>query len=246
MIDLRRLAAFALTLLVLACGQDNTPAAFRTATVRAKKVALRTDPLPLAGEVEILSAGDKIELLKKSEKKFRSGNAEDFWYYARTSTGLEGWIYGAGLSVAVAGDTEEKGPPLTETVVQENLVGKWWELLPDGSTGAGRIYFWPAGKYKHSIGITELKEGSYEIRVADRVIEMKDGSPGGNELQIVFVGQEMRLSGNEDGKSTLFRRGDLDPEAREVSDEKKDKERQAEERAGKPESKPEPKAEPKR
>lgn len=207
-----------------ACREDSAPAGFRTATVRAKKVPLRVDPLPLAGEIEILSAGDKVELLRRSEKKFRAGTAEDYWYFARTSTGLEGWIYGGGLSVAVSGDSEEAGPQLTEKQIQENLTGKWWELLPDGSTGLKKIYFWPDGKYKHGEGFADMKEGSFEIRVADRVIELNDGSPAGNELQILFVGQEMRLSGNDNGKSTLFRRGELNPEAREVSDEKKDKE----------------------
>lgn len=213
-----------LTLSLAACSKDSAPVGFRTATVRAKKVALRIDPLPLAGEVEILSAGDKLELLKRSEKKFRSGSADDYWYFARSPSGQQGWIYGAGLSVAVAGDTEDKGPQLTEKQIQENLTGKWWELLPDGSTGLAKVYFWPDGKYKHGAGNADMKEGTFEIRVAERTIELNDGSPAGNELQILFVGQEMRLSGNDNGKSTLFRRGELNPEAREVSDEKKDKE----------------------
>lgn len=198
---------------------------FKTASVRVKKMPMRIDPLPLAGEVEILNAGDKVELLKKSARKFRSGTVEDYWYFARSPSGLEGWLYGGGLSVALAGTGEEVEQKYTEKQVLENLIGKWWELLPDGDTGLRKIYFWPDGKYKYGIGAADMKEGQYKIRLADKVIEMKDGSPAGETLEFRFIGQEMRLSGDAEGKNYLFKRGELNPEAREVADEKKDKDK---------------------
>jgi len=198
---------------------------FKTATIRAKKMSMRIDPLPLASEVEILNAGDKVELLKRSAKKFRSGPAEDYWYLARSPSGLEGWLYGAGLSVALAGSSDATEQKYTEKQILENLVGKWWELLPDGSTGLRKIYFWPGGKYKYGIGAEDMKEGHYQIRLADKVIALKDGSPAGDTLEFRFTGQEMRLSGDAEGKNYLFRRGELNPEAKEVADEKKDKDK---------------------
>ncbi len=231
----KRLAwVFLIAFLFSACRDGRGPAAFKTATVRAKKMSMRIDPLPLASEVEILSAGDKVELLRKSEKKFRAGSTEDYWYFARSPSGLEGWMYGGGLSVALAGSSEDNEKKYTEKEITDNLVGKWWELLPDGSTGLRKIYFWPGGKYKYGMGAEDLKEGQYSIRAADRVIKLKDGSPAGDTLEVRFLGQEMRLSGEYEGKNILFRRGDINPEAREVSDERKEKEKEAARKAAEP------------
>lgn len=209
------------------CRDARVQVGFKTATVRAKKMPMRIDPLPLASEVEILSAGDKVELIKRSDKKFKSGNTEDYWYYSRSPSGLEGWVYGGGLSIALAGSGEDNEKKYTEKEITDNLIGKWWELNPDGSTGYRKIYFWPGGKYKYGTGAEELKEGKYEIKLADRLIQLKDGSPAGDELEFRFLGQEMRLSGEYEGKNILFRRGEINPEAKEVSDEKKDKDKSA-------------------
>ncbi|MCE9598825.1 MAG: hypothetical protein K8S54_12735 [Spirochaetia bacterium] len=218
-------AVICITLLSFCSDHPEQMRGFKTASVRVKKMPMRIDPLPLSGEVEILNAGDKVELLKKSAKKFRSGTVEDYWYFGRSPSGLEGWLYGGGLSVALAGTGDEVEQKFTEKQVLENLVGKWWELLPDGDTGLRKIYFWPEGKYTYGIGPADMKEGKYKIRLADKVIELKDGSPAGDKLEFRFIGQEMRLSGDAEGKNYLFKRGELNPEAREVADEKKDKDK---------------------
>ncbi len=203
------------TALVLpACGDDApTEESNEFASVINDKASLRIDPLTSSSEIDFLDKGVSVQLIGRTEKRYAIGRAREYWYRIRMEDGVEGWIYGANLSI---GDSAaQAGQGFDKEMLQRSLVGKWWEVRNDGTTGLRRLYFWSDGKYKYSYGKVEIKdipEGTYEI-VSETEIRFTPASGVGETVEIKKLGVELRLIGKDEERKISFRRAFLDPDA---------------------------------
>jgi len=215
-----------LAVLLISCSEKppSANAGLEKAIVVVNRAILRSDPHPVAPELDAIDKGFPLAILKKTEKKHRVAGKLDYWYYVRTESGIEGWTYGASLSIGKEIDRSEQ----EIHNLQEKLIGKWWDIRNDGSTGYFKIYFWPDGKYKHGFGNQKMEEGTYIIRSSDNIIELKEGSRVGKWLKIQSYAGDISLSADFEGKVTVFRRGDPDPDATEISPEEEEKKAKAE------------------
>ncbi len=190
------------------------------AVVKTDQISVRTDPLTTASEIDFLDLGSKVRVLRRGEKPVAIGNAKDYWYLIQLDNGIEGWVYGANLSLTVSAPALEEIPDVK--VVAERLVGKWWELRMDGSTGYRKIYFWPDGKYKYGFAANPMTEGKIEIDPKTRTVRLDPPCALGDRVSFKEVGEDYRLLVEKDGQRYVFRRGSTDPEATEVGKDKED------------------------
>lgn len=203
--------------------------------IAVEGATLRTDPLVTASEIETIPKGTKVQILKKQADEVAIGSARDRWYFVKLESGMEGWIFGASLSMKER--PKEDPSALSEKDVIEKVTGKWWQVNPDGSTGYLKVYFWPDGKYKHGWGAMALEEGKYTVLTSEQAIQLDKGSGAGDKLKLVTIGRELRLQGEKEGRKFTFRQGHTDPEAPEVSPEDTLKQKEKKEKAaGKPPS----------
>ena len=227
----RAFAAFVF-LFISFCGQKKEETLPETATARVDKISLRTEPITTASVIEFLDVGSKLHVLKKGERQVQVGQMRDYWYFVETENGIQGWVFGANLSLG-SGPLEEEALP-DPKVVQERITGKWWELRPDGTTGFRKIYFWADGKFKYFYGVQTLKEGRYEIIVRGKTIRLDALTGIGDHVTFDQVGDDYRLFAEKDGQKFVFRRGGNDPESSEVGSEEKDKEKASQNAPAKP------------
>lgn len=225
-LPIRKHSAAAAALLGLAlflphCGkeapvvQDALP---ESAVVMGENVSVRTDPISMASEVQTLEAGTRVKILKKSPEPVKIGKFNSHWYYVELESGLKGWVYGAKLSIAsgktAAADVEKT---LAEDL-EKQIVGRWWEIRPDGSTGYRKYVFYPDRKFKYAYGADYYSEGDYEVVPTRSIVHLEGkGSGLGDNLTIKRVGSDLRLQIEHGGSLYTFRRGDADPDGKEVT-----------------------------
>jgi hypothetical protein len=200
-------------------GSKNRPR--ESAYVKSGYGILRTDPLPSAPELDALPAGSKLRILDRTEKKIRIGSREDYWYRLQTADDLIGWMYGASITFSesdLKGDGAE-APAMDVSTLEKAAIGKWWELLEDGSYGRRKVYLWPDGISKYRLIGESAEDGTYSIRQS--AIEISDGNGKAViALQPVMIGRdEMRLKGSLNGKELIFILGNANPEAPEIGQE---------------------------
>lgn len=210
------------------CGKENSPADQnneipRYGVVMAESLAVRIDPLPSSAEIENLTQGATVKILRRSSEKVRIGAHEDFWYFVRLDNGIKGWVYGARLNVAGitrAGDFggDNGNEPDDKTISESGrvLVGKWWEIKGDGSTGYRKFYFWSEGDYEYGYGSKITQDGKYEFLVHKQTVLLNKGSGVGDTLFIRRIGRDLRLYVEHKGRSYSFRKADDNPDSDEV------------------------------
>lgn len=195
-----------------------------TATVTGDNISLRSGPISMASEVYSLSGGTRLKILKKSPEPTRIGKFNQYWYYVELENGMKGWVYGARLSIAGA----ESGSPdssggggLDQKLADEldkQIIGRWWEIRQDGSTGYRKYVFYPDRKFKYAYGSEYYDEGTYEVVVTRSLVHLEGkGSGLGDNLNMKHVGNDLRLQVEYKGSLYTFRRGDSDPEGKEVT-----------------------------
>lgn len=183
----------------------------RTAYVNVDTGILRTDPMPMAPELDLVPYGTRVQIVKKSNETMRIGSIKQHWYLVRLDNKIEGWIYGNSITFNASSIDSKKGPASKDfiTISEEDLKGKWWEINDGGKIGLGKIYFFPEGIYRYGYGQSEMFEGSYEI--SDGYVLLDRGSSGGDRLEVTRVGQEIRLKGTKKSIVYTFVRSDEDP-----------------------------------
>lgn len=204
-----------LVVLSLGCGgkstEPNPDALPETAVATDDNVAVRTDPLSMASEVESLSAGARVKLLQRGPEKVRVGKYNEYWYLVQLESGLKGWVYGAKLSIGASAQVAASGEEMIEEF-RKQLVGKWWEVRSDGSTGFRKFAFWKDNKYKYGYGAEYFSEGQYDIIVGRKLVHLEKGSGVGEELVFKAIGRDLRLQAEYKGSVYTFRRGESDPD----------------------------------
>lgn len=203
-----------------ACG-DSAPTESNagSAEVTNHKASLRLDPTTVASEIAFLDRGLEVAVIGRTAEKVRISGLNEYWYRIRTPAGIEGWIYGASLSIGSGGDRARK-PEQDRKEVVLSLVGKWWETRPDGSTGYRRFYVWADGMYKYAYG-TEgpMKEGKWTLDLEKNELKLDPPAGMGDTVRLKRLGTELRLFADTDGKTVAFRRAFLDPDAPDPLDE---------------------------
>lgn len=189
----------------------------KNATITSDVVSLRTNPVILASEIQFLHRGDEVKVIGRSTRPDRISGMMDYWYQVRLKNDIQGWVYGPNLSIG-RGNNKQKSSEEARAALKEELeravVGKWWEILSNGSTGYGRIYFWPDGVYKHGFGRGELRaQGKYTIDVDEMKVVLDKGSYMGEQLSMRKVGSEYRIYGKTKSRRIVLRRAFLDPDA---------------------------------
>jgi len=206
------------------CGDDppsvkKTEEVPKSALVLGNNISLRTSPLSTAAEIGSLRQGLRVKIKRRSKRRVRISGFNEYWYYVQLDDGLEGWVYGARLSVGEANAKSDEEDLIKG--LKRSLIGKWWEIRPGGSTGYRKIYFWPDGKYKHGYSSGYMEEGKYEVLAHQKVILLHKGSSVGGRLRIHQVGRDLRLVAEYRGNTYTFRRGDKDPDSKEIGLERK-------------------------
>ena len=210
---------FACLLFAFSCGDSKPTAPPQeqlpdSAVIEGENISLRTDPLPTAAEIESMGHGQKVKIIRRSNTKVKISGFDEYWYFVRLETGIEGWVYGAKLSIGKKKDQQEQEKLIKG--LRQLVVGKWWEIKSGGSTGYRKIYFWSDGKYKHGYGSGYMDEGKYEVLTHEKVIFLDKGSGMGNKLYIRQIGRDIRLVAEYKGDTFVFRKGDGDPDSKEV------------------------------
>ena len=228
---------FGLSLILVstgACGeetekkpQDIIP---ESAIVEADNLAIRTDPLPTASEIDTLPLGTRLSIKKRSREKARISRYNDYWYKVKVEgglAGLEGWVYGARLSISQERIKASGGalPPETDsaaaslkvleeqaTALKKALIGKWWEIRSDGSSGYRKLIFWPDGKYKYGYASRGLRGGTYTLDPIKKEVKFDKSSGVGDTITMKRVGRDYRLVAEHKGDVYTFRLGHLDPD----------------------------------
>ena len=195
------------------------------ATIQGDKVSLRTDPLTTAAEIEFLSAGTRVKIKKRGARKVRISGYNHYWYMVRLKSGLEGWVYGARLSLG-GSSVGPRGPEekaISRDAFRKMVIGKWWEINDDGSTGYRKLYFWPDGSYKYGYGTGYMRKGKYDLLPASLVILLDKKSGVGERVAMKRIGRENRLFAEVRGRKYYFRLGETDPGGKEDGLEKNKK-----------------------
>lgn len=71
----------------------------RNATLNDSRVRLREDPNLTCETWDFLSAGEKVQIIDRSEEKFVLDCESWYWYQVETKENLHGWIYGKYLDI---------------------------------------------------------------------------------------------------------------------------------------------------
>lgn len=202
---------------------DDGQKIIRKAKVTSRVVSLRTNPVLLASEIQFLNRGDEVKIIGRSTKEVHISGMRDYWYRVQLDNDIEGWVFGPNLSIGKGKNIEEsteEANALIKEELERAIVGKWWEILTNGSTGYGRIYFWPDGVYKHGRGRGELvAQGKYTVDEKEKKIQLDKGSFMGTEISIKKIGSEYRLYGKNETRRIILRRAFLDPDAPEPGEE---------------------------
>ncbi len=189
-----------------------------SATVIGDNTSVRTDPLTMAPEVQTLSTGTKVKILGRSPEPMRIGKLNEHWYRIELESGLKGWVYGGKLSLGSGNASLTGVEQKLADDFEKQIVGKWWEIRPDGSTGYRKFVFWPDRKYKYGYGADYYGPGgTYELVLTRRLVHLEPTSGVGDNLTVKHVGTDVRLQAEHDGTVYTFRRGDSDPDGKEVT-----------------------------
>lgn len=195
------------------CDSAPTESSNTFAEVTNHKASLRIDPTTVASEIVFLDRGLEVNVIGRSTEKARISGHNEFWYRVRLPDGIEGWVYGASLSIGSTGGVRRK-PEQDKKELALSLVGKWWEVRTDGSTGYRRLYLWPDGVYKYAYGTDgPMLEGKYEILAEEQQLKLDPPSGMGDTVRLKRLGTELRLFAETDGKKVSLRRAFLDPDA---------------------------------
>ncbi len=206
--------------LAVACGDAKpTESSYRVADVLNDGVSMRIDPLSSASEVDFLDRGVSVKVVGRTDEKVSIGRFKEYWYRVRLESGLEGWVYGSNLSI---GDSAAAGPVrrgMTEQQFREAVVGQWWEIRTDGTSGYRRVYLWPDGTYKYAFGDNPWQEGKYAMAPEDQRLTFDPPNAMSDWASMKKIGTEFRLFSESEGKKISFRRLHLDPDAPEPGEE---------------------------
>ena len=197
----------------VACDAVPTESSNTFAEITNDQASLRLDPTTVASEIAFLDLGLEVQVVGRTAEKVRISGHNEYWYRIRLPDGIEGWMYGASLSIGSSGK-QQKAAAEDPEKIRLNLVGKWWEVRKDGSTGYRRLYLWPDGVYKYAYG-TEgpMQEGRYEILPAEKKLKLDPPSGMGDTVTMKRLGTELRLFAQTDDRTVSFRRAFLDPDA---------------------------------
>lgn len=197
-----------------ACGDARpTESSSRVADILNDGVSMRIDPLTSASEVEFLNQGTQVKVVGRTDEKVSIGRFKEYWYRVRLESGLEGWVYGSNLSI---GSSAAAGPVrrgMTEQQFREALVGQWWEVRTDGTSGYRRLYLWPDGSYKYAFGDNDWQEGKYVLEPEEQRMTFDPPNAMSDWASMKKVGTEFRLFSESEGRKVSFRRLHLDPDA---------------------------------
>ena len=200
-------------LLISACDSVPTEASNTFAEVVVHQESLRVDPTTVSSEITFLDRGLEVKVIGRTQERSRISGHNEYWYRVRLPDGIEGWLYGASLSIGSAGGSTRE-PEQDKKELALSLVGKWWEVRTDGSTGYRRLYLWPDGVYKYAYGTEgEMREGRYEILAEEQKIKLDPPSGMGDTVQLKRLGTELRMFAEADGKKISLKRAFLDPDA---------------------------------
>ncbi len=195
----------------------------KSATVTGDNTSLRISPLTTASEIDTLAFGTKVAIKRRGVKRVRIHGFNRYWYFVRLESGMEGWVYGARLSVEQTSEQAKQAATAIIEGLRTKVIGKWWEVRKDGSTGYRKLYFWKDGKYKYGYGTRYSLEGKYELLPHEKMIFLDKGGLS-DKVRIKQVGRDLRLEATYKGSTYSFRKGDSDPDSKEVGlDDKKKK-----------------------
>lgn len=184
------------------------------AVTRVNSVNMRIAPFVLASKVDVLQKGIPLKIVDRSDKKDRIGRSVDYWYRVRLINGLEGWIYGTGLTLNESpgkGENPVWNIPSTSSVIPDgDLRGKWKVSSGGDSFKRVELLFRKDGTFLYQRGAEMPAEGTYKVDADLNSIQLKSGSlPDGTGIKYFFTGRELRLSGDIGGTRVVFRRSSM-------------------------------------
>ncbi len=83
----------------------------KKAYVKAEYASLRLAPSTVATRIEALPYNTEIRIINQTSEKRKIGGQADYWYLVRLTNGVEGWIYGSGISFSELPATYQRPEP---------------------------------------------------------------------------------------------------------------------------------------
>lgn len=182
---------------------------------------LRTEPTLYGFEVSLLSQGEEVQVLFKTQKEEIIGETKSIWYYVKTEKGLVGWIFGALLSKTKTKKEEYYFDP---KLVSNILEGLWWEVNERGETGFRSLEFQKENQDSLEGTVIYKFQNTNPIEVKFKItekgmIQLEKALPIGKEIY-VFESYEYRIYFlNDNKKQIMFKKSQVPKEELEKKDE---------------------------
>jgi hypothetical protein len=96
------LLLFIITSSLLSCGGDGAFSIagefYKKVYVKERQVSLRINPSTVATRMDVVPYNTELKILRQGAAKKRIGSSTDYWYLVRLPNGVEGWVFGNGIS----------------------------------------------------------------------------------------------------------------------------------------------------
>jgi hypothetical protein len=109
---------------------------YKKAWVKAHEVSLRINPSTVATRMDVVPYNTEMKIIKQAAKPKKIGSENNYWYMVRLPNGVEGWVYGSGLSFSKNPEVFRKtAEPEPEPAASEKEADKKTEsLLPESES----------------------------------------------------------------------------------------------------------------
>lgn len=175
------------------------------------RMSMRVSPFILSSKVSILNKGIRVKLMERTAEKERIGSVSNYWYRIQLNNGINGWVFGSGISFKPIADSGTKGAPGTlefslATLNMQSVLGYWVEMNQSGGNGNRLFNFKEDMAYHYSDPSSRIKhDGKYEVDSESGKILLEKSSPAGSNLDFFFVGKELRFTLNQGNQEIIFR-----------------------------------------
>jgi formylglycine-generating enzyme len=125
-------------------------------TVNDSRIRMRDTPDLQSTTVEFLSAGDRVEVLGRSDKTQEIGVFQDYWYKVQSPDGKAGWTFGEFIDL-------EPAPGVERPEVSKNMV-----LVKGGTFTMGSPNSEPKGTYdtdedQHQVAVSSFSMAKFDV-----------------------------------------------------------------------------------
>jgi uncharacterized protein YgiM (DUF1202 family) len=163
--------------------------------ILSDNTSLRVDPFIFSSKIDMLSKGETVEIIDKSEARSIIGGGSDYWYKVRLSRGVSGWVYGKTIKI-VQSSRVSSDDYLAEfwekeaDTIKKEISGKWWSVNEAGDFTNHCIEISSDGTYKSYTNNNPgaAIEGEYNFDFNKNEIVFLKGTSFNNNLSFIKRG----------------------------------------------------------